>query len=205
MVNYDLVYSEAGFYWGKEPNSLAKKVVYLLNNNELNRGKLVDFGSGEGKDLIYFAKSGFEATGVELSLPGVEKARLWAKEAGLTVNVLNADINSFLLNDIYDVIYSSGSITFISPELRKKVFDSFKSHTREGGINALNAFVEKPFLEVPPDWGESEFFYRSGELMSYYWDWELLYVAEDSFKCNSNNVPHRHVMDTVIARKTEND
>ncbi len=70
-----------------------------------------------------------------------------------------------------------------------------------GGLNAFNVFVEKPYLAVSPDWGADERFFRSGELLAHYWDWDIVDFAETTFDCMSGSVPLRHAMDMLIARK----
>lgn len=89
----------------------------------------------------------------------------------------------------------------IPPRERTSRIEEFKSWTVPGGINALNAFVEKPYLRPPPEMDRGESRYRSGELMGYYWDWHILDAFEVEFDCNSSGVPHRHAMDVLIARK----
>jgi tellurite methyltransferase len=199
LETYDEVYSKAEFYWGREPNTLCKQVVELFSADF--RGKVIDLGCGEGKDIIHFAKNGFEAVGVDLSVPGLQKAQRWAAEEGLVVQTIQANLNDFLLTEMFDVVYSSGTLTYISPSLRKEKFENYKKHTNVGGVNAFNVFVEKPFIETPPDWGTDEYFYRSGELLSYYWDWEIISFQEVIFDCDSSGVPHKHAMDVMIARK----
>lgn len=71
---------------------------------------------------------------------------------------------------------------------------------RNLSIDRTAVFVEKPFLATPPDWGIDEHFYISGELLTYYWDWEIVKFEETIFDCNSGGVPHKHAMDVMIAR-----
>ena len=99
------------------------------------------------------------------------------------------------------MVYSSGSLTYLPLNLRSEIFDNYKAHTKLGGINAFNAFVEKPFIQTAPDWGDEEYFYRSGDLLQMYWDWEILSFSEIIFDCESGGTPHRHAMDILIARK----
>jgi tellurite methyltransferase len=61
--------------------------------------------------------------------------------------------------------------------------------------------VEKPFIDKAPDGEESSFYYKSGELMNYYWDWEILFCTEEIFNCMSSGIPHKHAVDRIIARK----
>ncbi len=79
------------------------------------------------------------------------------------------------INDHYDVIYSMGALQFLPVEQRQKHFEKYMQHTCVGGLNAHLVFVEKPFIAVAPDWEENEFFYRSGDLAGYYYDWQIIH------------------------------
>ncbi|MCR4392605.1 MAG: hypothetical protein NUV94_07620 [Candidatus Acetothermia bacterium] len=61
--------------------------------------------------------------------------------------------------------------------------------------------MEKPFIPRAPDAEANGHPYRSGELLGYYWDWEILYCTEEIFDCHSSGIPHRHAVNRVIARK----
>ncbi len=199
--DYDAAYRRPGLYWGSEPNDLCRQVVELIPAPERPGKRVIDLGCGEGRDLIHFARYGFVAVGVDRSEPGLQKARAWARAEGLAIATIRADLVTFRLAEPYDVVYASGTLTYLPPAVRAEVFANYKEWTPRGGLHAFNAFVEKPYLAVPPDWGDDEFFYRSGELLGYYWDWEIVYCAEVVFDCHSSGVPHRHAMDVVIARK----
>lgn len=201
MESYDEVYGKPEFYWGQEPNSLCKHTVELLSSG--HKGKVIDLGCGEGKDIIHFARNGFSAVGVDISEPGLKKAQQWALREGLQIKTLQATLDEFSLTEMYDVVYSSGTLTYISPTLREEKFQNYKGHTSVGGLNVLNAFVEKPFIETPPDWGTEECFYRSGDLLKYYWDWEIVAFEEIVFDCTSSGVPHKHAMDIMIAKRIQ--
>jgi len=41
--------------------------------------RLLDIGSGEGRDSIYFAKCGFLVDALEISLPGMEKTKRYSQ------------------------------------------------------------------------------------------------------------------------------
>lgn len=201
MKTYDDVYAKETFYWGTEPNSLCNTTIALLNPTGLEGRRIIDLGCGEGKDIIHFAKYGLLCTGVDISQPGLVKAERWAGSEGLSLELIQADLSTFRLSMKYDIVYSSGSLAYIRPDQRQAAFDNYKQHTNSGGIHAFNAFVEKPFVEVAPDWGEDEYFYRSGDLLRFYWDWEIISFSEVIFDCDSSGVPHRHAMDVMISRK----
>lgn len=197
---YDAEYEREEYYWGLQPSTLAEQVV-LLMGPELEGKRVLDIGSGEGRDSVYFARQGFLVDSLEISTPGVEKIKKYSQQAGCPVNIIQADMVGFPLIHNYDVIYSMGSLQFLPVNLRQKHFDDYKRHTVVGGLNAHLVFVEKPFIEVAPDWEENEFFYLSGDLAGYYHDWEIIYCEEKIIPCNSANIPHRHAVSSIIARK----
>ncbi|MFZ5826748.1 MAG: class I SAM-dependent methyltransferase [Bacillota bacterium] len=201
MFTYDDVYRKPEFYWGRDPNRMCDQAVESFPAEERRGKKAIDLGCGEGRDVIHLARHGFAAVGVDISRPGLEKAERWAAEEGLRIRTVQAALQDFRLTEEFDLVYSSGTLTYLPPEARRDAFENYKRYTRVGGINVFNVFVEKPFLGVPHDWGADEYFYRSGELLGHYWDWEILSFSELIFDCNSGGVPHRHAMDVMIARK----
>lgn len=206
MFDYDEAYSRPGLYWGATPNPLALWAVDARGAGGgsaagADRLRAVDLGCGEGRDLMHFARHGYAVTGVDLSDVGLAKAAAWAREEGLEVSLVKADLGTFRLNEEYDLLYSSGSLTYTPPEARAEAFANYREWASPGAVVAVNAFVAKPFLAVPPDWGADEHFFRSGELLMHFADWEVLRFEETIFDCCSGGVPHRHAMDTLIARR----
>ncbi len=79
----------------------------------------------------------------------------------------------------------------------------FREHTAVGGLNVLDTFVEKNFIDTAPDWERGkEFYWQTGELFSYYrGNWKLELCEESIFDCDSSGIPHKHCIDMMIARK----
>jgi tellurite methyltransferase len=199
---YDHRYAGDQYYWGKRPSAMCDRVLEIIRPGADSHPSLLDLGCGEGRNAVYFAGRGFDVTGLDMSLPGLEKTRRYAEEAGVRVITVQADILGYRLNRDYDVIFSTGTLHYLPPEIREKCFEDYKSHTIPGGVNAMNVFVTKPFLPRAPDTDGNEHHYKSGELLGYYWDWEVLYCTEEIFDCASGGILHRHAVDRVIARKT---
>jgi tellurite methyltransferase len=132
----------------------------------------------------------------------LEKARQYAAEAGVEIETIHADISDYELEGLYDVVFSTGTLQFLPVEKRQQCFENYKSHTAPDGANVIGVLVDKPFLPPAPDAdpGEKQLF-TSGELLSYYWDWEIVYFVEEIFDCNSGGVPHKHCINRMIARR----
>lgn len=200
---YDGEYEKEEYYWGVKHSLLAEQVVMIMQDGMQKGKRLLDIGSGEGRDAIYFAKCGFSVDALELSAPGVEKIKQYSQSTGCAVNVLHANMIGYEFTDCYDVIYSMGSLQFLPLEQRQKHFDKFKRQTCIGGLNVHLVFVEKPFIKVAPDWEREEFFYMSGDLARYYHDWEIIQCEERIIDCHSANISHQHAVNYMIARKID--
>jgi tellurite methyltransferase len=197
---YDERYSRPGLYWGSQPTRLARDVVRIARTLPRSPRTWVDLGSGEGRDSIYFARQGYRALGVDISSVGVQKAKRRASRLGVNVRFLVGDIRTYQLSHRVDVLFCSGALNNLPRRIRASRFEHFKASTAPGGINAMNADVPKPY--IPPQ-STNPFAtpFRSGELLGYYWDWQILDSGQGEFISNSGGVPHRKAMDVVIARK----
>jgi tellurite methyltransferase len=202
---YDERYAGEEFYWGKEPSSMCARVVEMMQPDAGFRPRLLDLGCGEGRDIVYFARHGFEAVGLDLSSVGLAKARRYAEEAGVHVGTIHADIVEYEIEETYDVIFSTGTLQFLPPEVRERRFENYKACTSPDGIHVISVIVEKPFLPPAPDIDVTEYSYRSGELTSHYWDWEIVHCGEEIFDCESGGVPHKHAIARVIATRYRGD
>lgn len=202
---YDKKYGDQNYYWGKKPSAMCDTIIQIMRPNEKFHPRLLDLGCGEGRNAVYFAKHGFEVVGLDISAVGLEKTKKYAEEERVHVRTIRADINDYQLTEIYDVIFSTGTLHFLSPKIRKQKFQNYKNHTSPNGIHAMSVFVKKPFIPIAPDADKNAFSFKSGELMSYYWDWKILFCIEDIFDCMSSGIPHKHAVNRIIAGKYTNN
>lgn len=196
---YEERYGTEDYYWGTRPNDLCME---LLRRNYPTRPlRLLEIGCGEGRDAVFLAKCGYQVTAFDVTETGIEKARRLADIHRVPVQFFRADLRDFRPEENYDIIYSSGVFHHILPEFRKELMECYLEHTVPGGMHAVNVFVEKPFILPPPDPDVDARNWISGELFTYYKDWLIEACREEIFDCNSGNIPHKHCMDTVFARK----
>jgi tellurite methyltransferase len=162
---------------------------------------LLDIGCGEGRNAVFFARNGYRVSAFDLAEAGVEKTRRLAAEAGVAVNAFRADINSFRLTDIFDILFSTGTLHYIPEESRDEIFGNYKEFTNENGLNAFQVFVKKPFIAPAPEKETTARRWISGELLTHYHDWKIEFSIEEIFDCMSSGVPHQHASNRVVARK----
>ena len=164
---------------------------------------MLDIGCGEGKDAVYMAEKGYDVTAFDITENGIKKTIKLANDRGGKVNAYVDDINTFETEECFDIIYSTGTVQYLFDENKKGFFEKLDRITNLHGIVYLNVFVEKPFLELPPDWDIEEKMWRSGELFTFLSDWKVLDIEEVIFEDNSGGIPHFHCMDTIICEKMQ--
>ena len=198
VTNYQNRYKYDGFYWGIAPNRICYEVMRLKPPTTPLR--LLDICCGEGKDAVFFANNGYVVSAFDLAESGLDKGRKLAELNGCAVGFFTADVRDFTPDDEFDIIYTSGGLLYFAPEQRREMIDAYKKKTVSGGIHAVNTFINKPFISRAPDSEDSEHYWKSGELFSYYYDWYFrATLTELIFDCNSSGTPHKHCMDMIIA------
>ena len=200
-TNYENWYAGDDYYWGTEPAEFCDELIRLRPFPKAK--KVLDIGCGEGKDAVYMAMQGYKVTAFDLTENGIAKTKRLADEKGVKIDAYVDDINSFTAGDTYDIVYSTGTVQYLFEENKKIFFEKINKITNVNGIVFFNVFVEKPFLELPPDWDIEEKMWKSGELFTFFPDWKIHRIDEIIFEDNSGGIPHFHCMDTIICEKMQ--
>ena len=87
---WDERYSEPGYAYGTEANDFLVSVA-----DRIPRGKVVCLAEGEGRNAVYLAELGYQVTAVDSSSVGLEKADSLARERGVHIETVNADLAEF--------------------------------------------------------------------------------------------------------------
>lgn len=201
VTEYEERYKRDGFYWGIAPNRMCYEVMRLKPPTAPLR--LLDICCGEGKDAVFFANNGYIVSAFDIAEAGLEKGRRLAELNDVEVSFFTADVRDFIPDGEFDIIYTSGGLLYFSPERRQEMIEAYKNKTTPEGLNAMNTFVEKPFILRAPDSEETEQYWTSGEVFSYYHDWYFHTCTELIFDCESGGTPHRHCMNILIAEKAK--
>lgn len=199
VSKYDKRYQEEEYYWGLNPNHLCYELMKLKPPTRPYR--VLEIGCGEGKDAVFLTRCGYQVTAFDESQAGIDKALLLAEKNGVHVDFFKANALDYRIEEDYDIIFSSGFFDYIPGSMKEEFTAALKDHTVVGGLNVINAFVDKPFLKKKEDQQRTP--WKSGELFSCYYDWRFHKCEEVIFDCNSGGVPHQHCMDVLIAEKVQ--
>ena len=138
-----------GFAFGKEANLFLRKYIHLLP-----KGKALDIAAGEGRNAVFLAQRGFHVDAVDVSSVGLKKARKLAKEMGVRIHTLVADLDTFEIEkgtyDLIDNFYylSRRFIPKIKKGLKKGgkvIFETYLVDQRDlhtGGPRHLKYFLK---------------------------------------------------------------
>lgn len=196
---HDERYDRPGYYWGKIPSQICYRVLQLAPPARPMR--LLDIGCGEGRNAVFFARNGYQVTAFDTSPKGVDKTKQLAADAGVEVSAFVANINEFRLDEEFDVLFSTGVLQYVPPQMRQDLLANYRMHTTPGGLNVFSVFVKKPFIDKAPDAESTDYKWISGELLTYYHDWIIEFSTEEIFDCMSSGVPHQHAVNRIIARR----
>jgi 2-polyprenyl-3-methyl-5-hydroxy-6-metoxy-1,4-benzoquinol methylase len=84
---WDLRYADSEFVWTVRPN------CFLVEEAAgVPPGRALDLACGEGRNAVWLAQRGWEATGVDFSHAGLEKARTLATERHVHIEWIAADL-----------------------------------------------------------------------------------------------------------------
>lgn len=200
---HDERYNQAEYYWGMRPSEICFRILQLHPPDRPLR--LLDIGCGEGRNAVFFARNGYHVTAFDSSPKGIEKTRQFAERAGVEIGAFEANINQFRLTEVFDILFSTGVLQYVPPDLRPELFQNYREFTAPDGLNVFSVFVRKPFIARAPDAEETAHLWISGEILTYYRDWRIEFCTEEIFDCMSSGVPHQHAVNRIIARKEVNN
>lgn len=145
-ARWDRRYDREAYVYGKEPVTFLVDVI-----DGLPRGTALDLAAGEGRNAVYLAQQGFAVTAVDISAKGLEKCRALARERGVEVQTLVADLDTFDLGgDRWDLVTD---FYYHDPSLYARAMAALKP----GGFFVLQNFsVDQPstnaFGPRQPQW-----------------------------------------------------
>lgn len=135
---WDQRYGEEEFVYGKEPNDFLRE-----NFSKIPKGKVLFLAEGEGRNAVFLAKQpGYRVTAMDSSSVGMQKAKELAREQGVEIQTIVADLNDFDLGEEqWDGIVSI--FCHLPFDLRKEVHKRIIRALKKGGVLLSESYVQK--------------------------------------------------------------
>jgi len=189
-------YARSGdhYVFGTGPSDFALEVAGLVRPGD----RVLDLGSGEGRDAVFFAERGAVVTGVELSSAGIAKARRLARSRHAHVTWMEGTMTGPLPAGRFDLIFSCGSVHYVARPARIELFRRLEEMTRPGGYQAHLAFTDRLIHEEK---GEVVDYFSEGELRETFGSWRRVVYGQYTIDCTQDGTIHRHAVEELIAER----
>lgn len=134
---WDERYSAEEYAYGTKPND------FLADNlKHLPKGKVLSLAEGEGRNAVFLAKQGYQVTAVDASLVGLNKARKLAKEEGVVIEFIHADLSDYDLGENkWDGIFSI--FCPLPSVIRKQLYKNVEKGLKCEGTFLLESYTPK--------------------------------------------------------------
>ncbi|SES05231.1 Methyltransferase domain-containing protein [Gracilibacillus ureilyticus] len=121
-------------------------------SNSLSPNKVLELGSGPGRNAIYMAKQGCSVEALDISEKAIDWAKERADEEGVNIKFHCVSLFDFKFEPhSYDLIYDCGMFHHLAPHRRITYLEIIKSALKKGGYLGLVCFNTNGALDTP-DW-----------------------------------------------------
>ena len=168
---WDERFRRKGFALGREPNPFLKTHLRRVSG-----GKALDIASGEGRNAVFLARQGFDVDAVDISEKGLQKTRQLAREMGVRVRTIQADLDTYPIEeDRYDLI---ANFYF----LRRSLLRRLKRGLHQGGKIIFETYtLEHRALGVEGP-RQARYFLKPNELLRLFKDFRVLFYREGIYR-----------------------
>ncbi|MBP1716880.1 MAG: hypothetical protein H6Q43_318 [Deltaproteobacteria bacterium] len=184
---WDQKYQGEEFAYGKKPNAFLKSHL-----GSLKKGVALDLASGEGRNAVFLAQAGWKMDAVDISPVGLRKARKLAKEAGVKINFLQADLDSYpIARGKYDLI-------MVLYFWNRRLLPQIKRGLKNGGRILFETYTLETLLRGLQGPREAKYLLKANELLDLFRDFRVLFYREGIFREGGR----RKAIASLIAEKS---
>lgn len=160
-------------------------------------GKILDLGAGLGNLALEAGRRGHHVLAVEASPTAVTRINRDAREEGLPVTAVRADITQWRFDGSYDTIIAIGLLMFFKRKTALRLLHEIQENIKPGGVAVINSLIEgTTFMGMfAPD---NYYLFAKGELEQLFSGWTILKSVYQSFPAPEGTVKE---FATVVVEK----
>jgi SAM-dependent methyltransferase len=133
MKQWDKIFKEKGKIFSR-PDEDIPKILKIFKKNNVQR--VLDFGCGSGRHVIYFTKKGFDVYGFDITEEGIKITKGWLKKEKLRANLKIGPFNKKLpyKDNFFDAVISTNAIHHTTIENIRKEIKEIERILKPGGL-----------------------------------------------------------------------
>ncbi len=176
----------------------------------IQKGEVLDFGCGRGRNALFLQQQGFNVTAVDKnpnSINNLQKIIETEQLENITASTLDINQTQDYADDLadFDLIISTVVMMFLDKNKIADIIKTMQAHTKPKGYNLIVCAVDSDDLPFTNYQLPFNFGFQQGELKEYYQDWQIVKYNEDIghlHRLDENGNPIALRFATLIAQKT---
>ncbi|MBK5926199.1 class I SAM-dependent methyltransferase [Rhodobaculum claviforme] len=171
---WDARYGAPGYLFGTEPAAFLRR-----HGGRLAPGaRVLSVADGEGRNAVWLARQGHAVTAFDASSVALDKARLLAAEAGVTVAFHHAGVEDWDWRPAaFDAVVAV-FVQFAPPPLRARMFEGMARTLRPGGLLLLHGYAPRQIGYGTGGPGAVENLYTLPMLCDAFAGWQVPHAAD---------------------------
>jgi tellurite methyltransferase len=162
-------------------------------------GTVLDLGCGLGNLSLKAGQSGHRVVAVDASQAAVARINDEAKREELSVQAIQADIETWSIDKSYDTIVAIGLLMFFRQERSLELLSDIQTHVNSDGRAVVNVLLEgTTFLDMFTE--DNYYLFPHGKLEEQFAGWKILSSRQETFPAPNGT---RKEFSTVIAQKSD--
>lgn len=147
MKQWNKIFKKKGKVFIKIQKELPKFVSILKKNNAK---RILDLGSGSGRHIVYLAKSGFDAFGIDIAEEGIAITRSWLKKENLRANLKIGNIYKKLPypDNFFDAVISTGVICHNNIQGIRRMIKEIERVLKPEGFIFINVRRNRKYTKI---------------------------------------------------------
>lgn len=132
-------YTSAEYLFGEEPNYFLASCKDIMPTS----GRALAVADGESRNGVWLAEQGLDVVSVEFSPPAINKAGALAKKRGVEINIIEADVHTWIYPaEEFDVVVEIFT-QFSTPDEREQKWAGMKRALKPGGLIIIQGYRPK--------------------------------------------------------------
>lgn len=204
---FDSFYRKDQLSFGENPT---REIADFVNSTEA-RGFALDIGSGDGRNALFLARSGFNVAAIDFSRVGTEKLARYAKQHGLADNIRTICVDARQWDypqNTFELVIAVTLFDHLQPPDIMPLFNKVRKSLKKGGA----IFIKVHTIDDPGYDKKDQPASELAPMIHHYFDHnELLRMVNDDFRVvlyeekseedRTHGKPHTHGFAQVLAFK----